>query len=163
MSLRSLQALIQGEIQALEQTVALCSSRLARRQELAASGSEDILADSLAACLHSFYSGLEGLLETVASELDELPRGAHWHRQLLVLMTVAVEGARPAVFTQDSYAILDELRAFRHLFRNLYLHTLRPERVFELTAALAFAWPGVRADLEEFLRFLGTTHGPGPA
>lgn len=162
-SYATLRALISSQIEELAQTATRCSERLARRQEFAATGAEDILADSLASCLHSFYTGLESLLEAVAADLDELPDGAQWHKRLLQVMSMEVEGVRPAVLSRESYEALDDFRAFRHLFRNLYTHNLKPERVFELAQVLTPTWRLVHRDLVEFGEFLGGAGGEGAA
>ena len=44
-----------------------------------------------------------------------------WHRDLLDRMTLEIPEIRPALLTDPSLAErIDELRRFRHLFRNLY-------------------------------------------
>ena len=162
-SYATLRALILSQIEELAQTATRCGTRLARRQEFAATGAEDILADSLASCLHSFYTGLESLLEAIAADLDELPDGAQWHKRLLQVMSMEVAGVRPAVLSPESHHALDDFRSFRHLFRNLYTHNLKPERVFELALVLASTWRLVQSDLMEFHEFLGEAGGKGTA
>jgi len=71
-----LPALINREMIELDQLVAVCLKRFARRIELLGAGAEDILADSLATCLHSFYTGLERLFEVIVRERAAiLPNG----------------------------------------------------------------------------------------
>lgn len=161
MTLASLTILLGREIKELEQTVNLCAARLERRNEFAALGTEDILADSMAACLHSFYTGLESLLETIAQEFDELPQGSQWHKKLLLIMSSEAPGIRPAVLSESTCVMLDEFRAFRHLFRNLYVHSLRPERIFILAKSIEPAWRAVKGDLTGFQQFLEGMNGTG--
>lgn len=59
-----------------------------------------------------------------------------WRRELLDRMKIAVPGIRPAVITSDMVEPLDELRRFRHLFRNLYKSKLKSERVTEISASV---------------------------
>lgn len=42
---------------------------------------------------------------------------------------IAIEGVRPAVLSEDSYRLLDSLRAFRHVFRHAYSYELDPQKV----------------------------------
>jgi len=151
MPLATLLGILRRETEALNRTVALCLARLGKRHEFAQNGHEDILADSLAACLHSFYTGLENLLETIAAELDELPQGPQWLKRLLDIMTAEIPGIRPTVLSETSRDLLDDFRSFRHRFRNLYTHSLRPELVFALAGSLEETWRRTRADLETFL------------
>ena len=71
--------------------------------------------------LHDFYTGIEQLLEHIASELDgEIPVGADWHSQLLGRMTSEIESVRPAVLGSDLADALRPYLRFRHLFTNIY-------------------------------------------
>ena len=55
-----------------------------------------------------------------------------WHRRLLLSMSEPLEGVQPAVLTECTFAWLDELRRFRHLFRHAYGAELDRERVQDL-------------------------------
>lgn len=150
-----LPALIQRECMELDRLVATCLDRYARKAEFAKSGSEDILADSLATCLHSFYSGLERIFEAVAREIDgTFGRSAEWHRELLQAVSVDRPGKRPALISEESYRWLEEYRSFRHLFRHLYTHHIDPARIFKLMDGLETDWKRVRRDLLLFKAFL---------
>ena len=68
MTLATLRTLLARELAELQRIVALCADRLTKRQDFRQAGTEDILADSVASCLHFFYSGIENLLGTIATE-----------------------------------------------------------------------------------------------
>ncbi|MFO7761594.1 MAG: hypothetical protein R6V20_08300 [Desulfobia sp.] len=86
---QTIRALLAKEMSEIDRTAAICQNRMARVQEFTSRNEEDILADSLAACLHSVYSGIEGLFKTIAVEIDGgLPKGDRWHKRLLVQMSV---------------------------------------------------------------------------
>lgn len=150
-----LPALINREIREMDQLVLICLKRYARRTELLGAGAEDILADSLATCLHSFYTGLERLFEVIVREIDGArSHPAEWHRELLMAVSVERPGVRPAVISEAGYKMLDEYRGFRHLFRHLYTHHIDPGRIFTLMETLDETWRLVREDLSRFLLFL---------
>lgn len=44
-------------------------------------------------------------------------------------MTVSIEGIRPALLSEESYKLLDSLRAFRHFFRHAYTYELDPKKI----------------------------------
>jgi hypothetical protein len=44
-------------------------------------------------------------------------------------MTLSIGDLRPAFLDDEALVLIDELRSFRHLFRNLYARTLDPLRV----------------------------------
>lgn len=85
---------------------------------------------AIAGMLHEFYNGVERIFERIAVSLGEsLPRGAHWHADLLVQMATPVEGGRPAVIDDALRARLEEYLRFRHFFRHAYGYTLEWNRL----------------------------------
>jgi len=44
-------------------------------------------------------------------------------------MTLEIEEVRPALLDRELAVRIDELRSFRHVFRNIYLSELDPKRV----------------------------------
>jgi hypothetical protein len=111
--------------------------------------------DSTALNLHSFYSGLEGLFEQIAGQVDRnLPAGETWHRALLQQITEDLPSLRPAVISQQTATTLDEFRRFRHLIRNVYTINLVPEKMSGLIEALPELWPKLRAELLAFADYL---------
>ena len=52
-----------------------------------------------------------------------------WHKTLVDRMTLDIEGVRPALVDLEFARKIDELRRFRHLFRNLYKTLLIPAKV----------------------------------
>lgn len=83
--------------------------------------------------LHDFYVAAENIFETIAREIDEkLPAGEHWHRELLLQMTLSIPEVRPPVLSRETAGKMDEFRAFRHVFRNVYGFNLSSERMVDL-------------------------------
>lgn len=88
---------------------------------------------SAGSVLHDFYVAAENIFETVAREIDEkLPAGEHWHRELLLRMTLDIPEVRPPLLSKETAGKLEEFRAFRHVFRNAYGFNLSSERIIEL-------------------------------
>ncbi len=94
--------------------------------------------------LHAAYTAMENyFLRVVKAFENDVPRES-WHREVLDRMQLEVSGVRPALLDRDSTRLIDELRAFRHVFRSLYDERLDPERLALLqrrapTARAAFA------------------------
>lgn len=148
-------ALIRRECIEIDKLVETCLKRSRRQDEFLKSGAEDVLSDSLATCLHSFYTGLEQVFEAVVRKIDGVRSvGPEWHRELLIAVSVEKPGIRPPVISERSYGYLENYRAFRHLFRHLYTHRIEPKRVFELIKNMETAWKLIRKDLDKFLDFL---------
>lgn len=143
---------IRGEIPGLEQTVQRVFHAWSQVQE---TPDEQAYVDSVALNLHGFYTGLERLFELIARHVDRnLPVGETWHRDLLEQMAGEVPDVRPAVISRSNAHVLDELRRFRHLVRNVYTFNLVPEKIAPLIPSLSQLWPQVRAELLAFADFL---------
>ncbi|MDN5362434.1 MAG: hypothetical protein PWP70_1481, partial [Moorella sp. (in: firmicutes)] len=70
-----------------------------------------------------------------------------WHKELLDQMTLEVPGLRPGLLDGKTARNLDELRAFRHVFRNIYGFSLDPDKIHQLLEGL----PGLAGDFKKDL------------
>ncbi|WP_423225516.1 hypothetical protein [Candidatus Amarolinea aalborgensis] len=121
----------------------------------AAQQNDDDYLDGVALNLHSFYTGVEQLLEVIARQFDgSVPQGPDWHRDLLLQMSGELSGRRPPVISRATRHCLDEYRSFRHIVRNVYTFNLRPTRLRELVGDLAACFTTLVNDLEAFCVFL---------
>jgi ribonuclease HepT-like protein len=111
--------------------------------------------DGVALNLHSFYTGIEHILEDIARTLEKgLPSGSGWHADLLTQMSGEIENVRPAVISRETRNKLDEFRGLRHVVRNVYAFNLRSARLDELIADLPDCFQAVQSDLLSFAEFL---------
>ncbi|RDV81207.1 antitoxin [Ammonifex thiophilus] len=105
----------------------------------------------LGAALDDFYLCVERIFKMLATEVDELlPKGESWHRDLLLQISREIPGIRPPVISQELAVELDELRRFRHLFRNIYGHSLQEERVKELALKAVSLFERIKEELSTF-------------
>jgi len=102
--------------------------------------------------IHNTYGVIENYCLRVAKFFENGLEGAGWHRELLHRMTLTIGTLRPALLTQDAYLLVDELRSFRHLFRNLYARPLDPDRTKLVQGKVA---PAVRAFTDAHRTFTG--------
>jgi hypothetical protein len=70
--------------------------------------------------LHNFYNGCENIFRSIAQSFENNIEADQWHRELLMRMTLDIQGIRPAVIDEQLYMLLDDFRGFRHAFRNCY-------------------------------------------
>ena len=144
---------IRDEIVELERSV----NRVGRAWKAAkeAEADQDMFIDSAALNLHSFYAGLERLMEFTAYQLEgSPPKGPSWHKELLRQMSTDVPGVRPPMITATTVEALDEFRRFRHVVRNIYAEHLEPDRIDKLVGQLAAVWGQLKVELEAFATFL---------
>lgn len=92
--------------------------------------------------IHNVYGVIENYCLRVAKFFENGLDRDGWHRHLLHRMTLAIGTLRPALFDSATYLSIDDLRSFRHLFRNLYARPLDPARTSLVQAKVG---PAVRA------------------
>lgn len=106
---------------------------------------------ALASVLHSFYSGLENIFQTIAKEDDGgLPNSAQWHRDLLWQMARAT-AQRPAVISAATAQRLLAYLSFRHFYRHNYSFFLDWHELSKLVQPLPEVWAQTRQDFKGFL------------
>lgn len=156
-----------GLIGRLERTLDdldVLAARAERQLDMARKTGDDAYLDAVALNVQGFYTGCEQAWEAVAVDVDGgLPQGANWHRELLRQMAAPLNGIRPSVLHDDTLLLLDELRRFRHVVRNVYSQNLDPERVAELGASLPNCAALIRRDVEALTSLLRQAGRSGPA
>lgn len=79
--------------------------------------------------VHNIYGVIENYCLRIAKFFENGIGQDAWHKELLRRMTLAIGDLRPALLDDEALLLFDELRSFRHLFRNLYARPLDPERM----------------------------------
>lgn len=86
--------------------------------------------ESLGYQLHNLYCAFEDSFKIVAAAFENhIEDKSKYHSELLKRMTLTIEGVRPSLLSHESYALLDNLRAFRHFFRHAYAYELDERKV----------------------------------
>lgn len=154
MSHRKFSTLIKRTRQELDE-IQIVISRIHYGWEQARRSNDDAYLDSVALNLHGFYSGFERIFTQVAEVVDDdLPNGENWHKLLLQQMMRAMPDTRPAVISAETERLLDELRRFRHVVRNVYTHNFNPENIGKLVKFADEALERLKAELTAFIEFL---------
>lgn len=111
--------------------------------------------ESLAYQLHNLYCAFEDLFKIIADFFENrIEDRARYHHELLRRMKITIEGVRPALLSEESYKLLESLRAFRHVFRHAYSYELDPKKlalVVEGALKLRALYPG---EMDRFLKQL---------
>jgi len=115
----------------------------------------DTAANSLRATgIEGVYTGIEGLLKELLTIVDGGVFAAeeNWHARLLAQAADPNLKKRAAIISGDTYELLDRIRAFRHVERNVYRHMLRDTEVKENLERLQKLFPLFEADIEKFFK-----------
>jgi hypothetical protein len=142
---------IRQELEELQRVL----SRIQEGWERSRRSNDDFYLDSVALNLHGLYSGFERIFTHIAETIDgDLPRGEDWHKLLLRQMKNEIPGIRPAVISAEPGEVLDELRKFRHVVRNVYTHRLDPMRLGKLVEGSSAIFAQLNAEISAFATFL---------
>jgi hypothetical protein len=99
---------------------------------------------------------IENVFEVIARDIDErLPSGENWHQELLRQMALSVPQVRPPLLQRDTAVLLDEFRAFRHVFRNVYGFNLSSTRIGDLLKKFPNAVKQFQKDAIVFIDVMG--------
>lgn len=74
----------------------------------------------LAYTIVNIYNLMENYFLCVAKGFENAIERDHWHKDLVKRMSLEIEGVRPALLETRDVPLIDEIRAFRHVFRNIY-------------------------------------------
>lgn len=125
------------------------NDRAWRRIQAGATDSLDFAA--LAYTLHNVYCLFENYFLRIAKFFENALDPLTWHRDLVRRMALEIRGVRPALLDDPLAERIDELRAFRHVFRNLYQTSLDPQRIRDLQRRLPETVQGFTAAHEGFV------------
>ena len=100
--------------------------------------------------IHNIYNALESYFLRVSKFFENDLPAATWHRELVDRMTLEIDGVRPRLLDRTLAREIHELRAFRHVFRNIYGSRLDPERMRILQVRVPASITAFRAAHAEF-------------
>lgn len=86
--------------------------------------------EGLAFWLHNLYCAFEDIFKMVADTFENsVDSRERYHAALLKKMAIDIKGVRPALISDNTLKLLDNLRSFRHLIRHAYMYELDARKV----------------------------------
>ncbi|MBA7543364.1 hypothetical protein ES705_35695 [subsurface metagenome] len=79
--------------------------------------------------IHNIYNLLENYFLRIAKFFENALDPVSWHKDLVERMILEIEEVRPPLLDRALARGIYELRAFRHVFRNIYQSELDPKRL----------------------------------
>jgi hypothetical protein len=101
--------------------------------------------------LHSFYNGCENIFRSIARFFENDIGTGSWHQDLLKRMKLEIPGYRPRLIDNETYDLLNEFRAFRHVFRHCYSFQLDWTREQAIAEKFPLTWERFAAQVDDFL------------
>ena len=137
-----------AELQSLEDLAASVA-------DMGAQPSTRMHALALAFQLERYYTGAEALLSRALRAMDgDVPSGGSSHQEILRAASVAIDGLRPAIVSNEVFLQLRDLLAFRHYARHGYDAEPRSNRVGEIAGLLLQMHPALVACIRRFADWL---------
>jgi hypothetical protein len=106
------------------------NARAASRIRMGATDALDYAA--LGYTIHNIYGLIENACLRISKFFENGLSSEAWHRDVLNRMLLEIPRMRPAFFSRDEFLVMDELRSFQHVFRNLYGRPIDAERILAL-------------------------------
>lgn len=79
------------------------------------------------------YTAIEDLLKQIAKAFENhIENLSSFHREILIRLNTDIPKFRPAVIKNDTLALLDKLRSFRHFIRHAYDCELDEEELLKI-------------------------------
>lgn len=125
-------------------------------ERIEAGATDELDFAALGYTLHNLYNLMENSFFRIAKHFENDIGSEGWHKELLHRMTLSIEGVRPRVIDGKTAEQLDELRAFRHVFRNMYRKNLDSERLLLLQKRLPDMVRSWKAAIVTFIELLNS-------
>ena len=111
--------------------------------------------ESLAYQLHNLYSAFEDLFLIIAKHFENtIEDESRYHIELLQRMSIDIKGVRPPLLKRETMNWLDELRAFRHVFRHAYSYEIDKKKLQIVLEAAENLRECYKDDVAKFLKVL---------
>ncbi len=144
---------LEGDLAALPE---LLASNHKSMERIGAGATDDLDYAALGYTLHNLYNLIENSFFRIAKHFENELGSEGWHKELLHRMTLFIEGIRPRVIDRPTAEQIDELRAFRYVFRNMYRKSLDPEKLLLLQKRLPDIVDAWRRAIQDFIDLLKT-------
>ena len=105
--------------------------------------------------IHNIYGVVENACLRISKLFENNLPAEAWYRALLDRMILDIPTLRPAFFSREAYLVMDELRSFRHVFRNIYSRELDSERIMALQKKIPLAIHYFQDSVSRYTEFLG--------
>lgn len=101
------------------------------------------------------FTGLEDLFKQIAKAFENhIEDLGKYHQELLIRMNTSIPNFRPALISNESFKLLDKVRAFRHFIRHGYGCELDKRELSALQDRLKVDFSIVTKDLSTFRDYI---------
>lgn len=110
---------------------------------------------AIALTLHSIYTGYEKILEILIKGIDgDMPTAIDYHTALLKRATYEIPEIRNRIISDETFNMLNMLRAYRHKLRRIYTYLLSSNKIVNLTETAIKSWEAFNDDWKIFKEYI---------
>lgn len=110
---------------------------------------------AIALTLHSIYTVYEKILEMLIKGIDgDTPTATDYHTALLKRATYEIPNVRPKIISEETFQLLNALRAYRHRLRRIYTYLISPSKIIHLTNVAIRSFDLFKSDWEALKKHL---------
>ena len=142
-----------------EQVDILLASNTRAYERIKAGATDYLDFSALGYTIHNLYSIMENSCLRIAKFFENSISDATWHKDLLERMRLDIDQVRPAFLDEQSFLLLDDLRAFRHVFRNLYARPIDKDKITLVQSKVEPACTVFSRAVERYRTFLQSLIG----
>jgi hypothetical protein len=114
---------------------------------------------AIALTLHSIYTGFEKILEILIKGIDgDIPTATDYHTALIKRATYSIPNVRPPIISEETFDLLNVLRAYRHKLRRIYTYLISTKKVINLADTATKCFDLFNKDWESFKDHLLSSH-----
>lgn len=144
--------ILRSEIDYQVKSIEIIFQKIADRRQYI---DEDRGLESLGYQLHNLYSAFEDLFLIIAKHFENtIEDESRYHIEILQRIGIDIEGVRPSLFKRETIKLLDELRAFRHVFRHAYSYEIDGKKLQLVLESAENLNEIYKDDIADFLRKL---------
>lgn len=104
--------------------------------------------------INQIYSGFERIFKNISNVFENKINELSWHQSLIDRMTLPLEGIRPAVISNETRSMLDDLRGFRHFFRHAYNTDIDPKKFSIVADSTLKLKEQYKIEIQKFIDFI---------
>lgn len=84
----------------------------------------------------------------------DIPTALDYHTALLKRATYEIPNVRPRILSEETFNLLNMLRAYRHRLRRIYTYLIIPNQVLYLSDIAIKSFDLIRRDWEIFKKYM---------
>lgn len=105
--------------------------------------------------VQQFYTAFEDLFKQIAKAFENhITDLSFYHKELLLRLNMEIPNIRPRLLTEESFLLLDKIRAFRHFIRHAYDCELLESELRDIQNKLKVNYKFLEKDSLEFRGFV---------